>query len=294
MPKRKEQHNEGHKDKADGCVCLKFVEVLGYAMDIIESRIPPGPRFIPMNWVINFQKFGCWIFVLTLMIIYNNYSIGAWIYLVLHGSYGMCWFLKDLIFPDSTFQTKVTLPSAVVLIIVLGLYLLPGYQMATGIADNNPSLERICVAFFSYLFGLFLMIGADLQKYYTLKYRKGLIDFGFFKMTRNPNYLGEVLIYNSFAIIVNRWEFWIVLGVIDLALFLPRMLIKDLSLRKKTGWKEYDSYMFFPKFSSSCVDNFIIYTVFATLCYTIYVSGGFVEFTKEAQHIWATQDTSSL
>ena len=140
-----------------------------------------------------------------MMIYYGNFSLGAWIYLVLHGSYGMLWVFKDLVFPDKTFQIKITFVSTIVLAIVLLLYFLPGYQMASGIADNNPSIERIIVAFTSYLFGLFLMIGSDLQKYYCLKYRPGkLIDYGFFKITRNPNYFGEVLIYNSFAIIVNK------------------------------------------------------------------------------------------
>ncbi|CAN0583287.1 unnamed protein product [Ectocarpus sp. 12 AP-2014] len=39
---------------------------------------------------------------------------------------------------------------------------------------------------------MFLMIGADCQKYYTLKLAPGkLITTGFFKYVRSPNYLGE-------------------------------------------------------------------------------------------------------
>ena len=119
-------------------------------------------------------------------------------------------FIKDLVFPDKTFQTKVTLLSGLVATALLLMYFLPGYQMASGIANNNPSVDRIIVSFTSYAFGLFLMMGSDLQKYYTMKYRPGkLINTGFFKLTRNPNYLGEVLIYNSFAIIVDRWDNWL-------------------------------------------------------------------------------------
>jgi Protein of unknown function (DUF1295) len=174
-------------------------------------------------------------------------------------------------------------------------YLLPGYQMAAGIADNNPSTERIVATFVMYLFGLFLTMGADLQKYYCLKYRPGkLIDYGFFKITRNPNYFGEVLIYNSFAIIVNRWEFWLVLGVVYSILFTSRMALKDSSLRRKAGWNEYDSYMFFPKFSSSSCDNFIIYLFIAALAYTMYVSGGFVEFAKDVRGIMTSENPHGL
>jgi hypothetical protein len=119
---------------------------------------------------------------------------------------------------------------------------------------------------------------SDLQKYYVIKYKKGLITDGFFKMTRNPNYLGEVLIYNSFAIIVNRSEFWVILAFAYAIIFGLRMLIKDYSLSKKEGWNEYDSYFFFPKFSTSEVDNYVIYFTFAAFILAVYSSGGIPEF----------------
>mmetsp|Transcript_33103 Transcript_33103/g.32487 ORF Transcript_33103/g.32487 Transcript_33103/m.32487 type:complete len:163 (+) Transcript_33103:405-893(+) len=134
------------------------------------------------------------------------------------------------------------------------------------------------------------MTGSDCQKYYTLKYEKGLITTGFFKLTRNPNYLGEVMIYSSFAMIGGRWEFWGILIFVWTALFLPRMLIKDISLRKKKGWDKYDSYMFWPKFSSSCLDNVIIYAVVITLGLTMYASGGFLFFYSEVSYMITYND----
>jgi steroid 5-alpha reductase family enzyme len=35
--------------------------------------------------------------------------------------------------------------------------------------------------------------------------RKGLISDGMFKYTRNPNYLGEIMVYGSFVLLVNDW-----------------------------------------------------------------------------------------
>lgn len=122
------------------------------------------------------------------------------------------------------------------------------------------------------------MIMSDLQKYYVIKYRKGLITDGFFKMTRNPNYLGEVMIYNSFAIIVNRSEFWVILAFAYVIIFGLRMLIKDYSLSKKEGWDTYDSYFFLPKFSTSDLDNYVIYFTFAAFFLAIYSSGSIPEF----------------
>ena len=140
----------------------------------------------------------------------------------------------------------------------------------------------------SYVLGLFLMIGADLQKYYVLKYRpkgKHLINDGFFRITRNPNYLGEILIYNSFAIIVNRSEFWVILAFAYTIVFGVRMLIKDLSLSKKPGWKQYDSYLLLPKFSTSCVDNYIIYLAISVVIYLLYVTGGIFPFIEAIKRL---------
>jgi steroid 5-alpha reductase family enzyme len=53
-----------------------------------------------------------------------------------------------------------------------------------------------------YNFGLVLMMGADGQKYFTLRIKKGLLNDGFMKWSRNPNYVGEMMIYGSFALLV--------------------------------------------------------------------------------------------
>ena len=33
----------------------------------------------------------------------------AWIYLAMHGSYGLVWILKDLAFPDPNWQNRITI-----------------------------------------------------------------------------------------------------------------------------------------------------------------------------------------
>ena len=40
---------------------------------------------------------------------------------------------------------------------------------------------------------------ADVQKYFVLRAKRGLITDGLFSRSRNPNYLGEMFIYGSFA-----------------------------------------------------------------------------------------------
>jgi len=53
-----------------------------------------------------------------------------------------------------------------------------------------------------YCFGLVFMMGADGQKYFTLREKRKLLNDGFMKYSRNPNYVGEMMIYGSFATLV--------------------------------------------------------------------------------------------
>jgi len=91
----------------------------------------------------------------------------------------------------------------------------------------------------AYTFGLVLMLGADAQKYFTLRERNGLIRDGFYRYVRHPNYLGEMLVYSGFALLVNHWLPWLILGAIWAVLFLPRMLAIDASLARYPDWAAY-------------------------------------------------------
>ena len=77
------------------------------------------------------------------------------------------------------------------------------------------------------------MIASDCQKYYTLKYKKGLIDDGLFKYTRNPNYLGEIMVYLSFAMCVGQWEGYAIVSSIWVTVFVINMMCKEISYKKK-------------------------------------------------------------
>ena len=77
-----------------------------------------------------------------------------------------------------------------------------------------------------------------------------MIDDGYNKYTRNPNYLGEILLYSSFAVLVNDAWVWFIMGYMWGIVFVMRMAIKDYSLSKKKGWQEYKetSWILLPKF----------------------------------------------
>ena len=80
-----------------------------------------------LNQIINLHK-GLTIFVVAgLMMFYKNYSIAAWVYLSLHGTYGILWLLKEKIFPDPYFKEKINFLTSVTGFIFLGSYWVAPY-----------------------------------------------------------------------------------------------------------------------------------------------------------------------
>jgi len=201
-----------------------------------------GPRVLKLAWVINFQKGGTLLFIGALMLWYQNFSTAAWVYLALHGTYGLCWVLKDSVFPDPAWQVRVTFGGAfMAFALVLGLYWLFPWLLISPVlgprAAPSGALLALCIGL--HTLGCVIMMSADCQKYFTLKYRKGLIEDGMFRYVRNPNYLGEMMLYGAYALLVGHWIPWAVLGWVWGFFFLPNMLLKDASLSRHPGWARY-------------------------------------------------------
>ena len=60
-----------------------------------------------------------------------------------------------------------------------------------------------------------------------------------FTHTRNPNYMGEILIYTGFCLLADSVVPWLICVSFWLSLFLPNMLAKDKSLSR---YKEFAAY----------------------------------------------------
>ena len=93
------------------------------------------------------------------------------------------------------------------------------------------------------------MMTADCQKYFTLKYQNVLIREGLFKYIGHPNYLGEIMLYASYAMIVQHWIPWAILAWVWIGVFLVNILQKEASMSRYQEWKEYkrQSGMLIPK-----------------------------------------------
>jgi len=200
-----------------------------------------------LNQVINLHKGLTLFIVLGMMFIYNNFSISAWIYLSLHGTYGILWLLKEKIFPDPYFKDEINNITAFIGFIFLGSYWVAPFILISSQKDIPNALIAFCISI--NILGVFLHFASDAQKYFTLKLKKDLIKDGFFKRIRNTNYLGELLIYISFSILSMSYIPFLILGIFFFLVFIPRMLKKDKSLSKYKDFKEYKSKsgLIFPK-----------------------------------------------
>lgn len=199
-----------------------------------------GSRPLRLSWVINFQKGGTALFVLLLMALYDNYSPAAWVYLALHGTYGLCWLLKHLAFPDKAWDVPVTLGGALMsFALVLGPYWVAPFLLVSRLTSFEPSWPWLALCIALHTLGVAIMMAADAQKFYTLKHRPGLITEGMFKHVRHPNYLGEMMIYASYALLVGHWLPWLVLAWVWLALFVVNIHFKEISLSRYPEWPAY-------------------------------------------------------
>ena len=186
--------------------------------------------------------------VLALMGYYHNWSTDAFAYLGMHGSYSLLWLVKQRTYRDVRFDQRVH-PLAGILFIFLplaGYYVAP-YLLISRHITVPPALVGLSV--FVFTFGVFLHFVSDAQKFYTLQFRKGLIREGLFSRMRNPNYLGEILIYLGYATMSMHWLPFLILAGWVFGFFVRNMLAKDRSLARHPGFEDYrkSSGLLFPK-----------------------------------------------
>jgi steroid 5-alpha reductase family enzyme len=186
-------------------------------------------------------------FIVGLMWSYQNFTLGAWVYLALHGTYCAIWLLKSQIFPDKQWEEEIAVPMGIFTFMVVNLYWIAPFILIS--SCTIPALPLVAAAISLNILGVFFHFTSDAQKYYTLKYHKGLIEEGFFARCRNTNYLGEILIYTAFAMLAQHWIPFVILGTFISAVFIPNMLKKDVSLSRYSEFADYKnrSGLLFPK-----------------------------------------------
>lgn len=213
------------------------------ATDYMVNDFGGGPRPWTFAAVINLQKGGTFLFLGALMWWYGNTSIEAWVYLAMHGSYGLAWLVKDYAFPDPAWRHRITIGGGINAYIgVLGWYWVFGWLLISGTSSPVYPLPdgawfALCVSLC--MLGTVIMIAADAQKYFTLRVRGGLITDGMHRYVRHPNYLGEMMVYGSLALMVWHWLPWLVLASVWGGLFAVNMTLKEVSMSRYDEWQDY-------------------------------------------------------
>ena len=177
--------------------------------------------------------------VLGLIVYFNQWeNMTAWIYLALHGSYGIMWVLKSAIFPDKTWEAKCSIWYGLYIWGGLTLYWISPLIIMSSSVYNAPMYLGIMVALFT--MGVFFHYAADMQKHAYLKLKPGvLITDGLMNRCRNTNYFGELLIYLSFALLSRHWIPIVVLVSFMIIIWLPNMRKKEQSLSRYVDYAEY-------------------------------------------------------
>jgi hypothetical protein len=93
---------------------------------------PGGPKVDFFRIQLDFFKGTTFLWVLCLMHCFQNYSTSMYLYLFLHGTYGICWVIKDFSFPDARTMQKGSIGSQIVLSIILIAYWMIPLPLAAG------------------------------------------------------------------------------------------------------------------------------------------------------------------
>ncbi|KAM7458264.1 hypothetical protein BLSTO_00974 [Blastocystis sp. subtype 1] len=162
--------------------------------------------------------------------------IGEW---ALHGSYGLIWLLKSYVMPDLAFEKDCTIGSSIAaFVLILIPYWVAPYLIAAGYT-TAPSYPVMAFCVLLHTLGVAVMMVSDAQKYYTLQHKKQLITDGMYRYIRSPNYLGEVMIYSSYALLANHWLPWLILLYVWSSVFATRIITKEKRMERYPEWKSY-------------------------------------------------------
>jgi steroid 5-alpha reductase family enzyme len=201
-----------------------------------------------LKYFIDTNKGVTFIVILGLMAIYHQWqNPTSWIYLALHGTYGLMWVMKSNVFPDASWEQKTNLWSGLVSWVALVLYWIPAWIITSRGVLAPAWLQAIAISL--NVFGVFFVFAGDMQKFTALKLKPGtLITDGLFRLSRNINYFGELLIYAGFALLATTWVAFLPLAAFLIFYWVPNMIRKDKVLSTLPGFQEYKKVTrsFFP------------------------------------------------
>lgn len=230
----------------------RWVKAINSFNTYMTQELLGGRKSIKIAWVINTHKILTPFIVFVLMLVYQNFSLAAWLYLALHGSYCVCWLIKHVAFRDPRWETKMTWGGAVFTFLLLATYWVAPYLLISGLLYSEIRVMSnwlMAVSIALVVIGTTLMMASDCQKGFVLKMNPRLITDGLFSRIRHPNYLGEMIVYVGFALVVGLFIPWLILAYWYTCVFLVNMYMIEASISRYPEWTDYKSRtgMFLPK-----------------------------------------------
>lgn len=190
------------------------------------------------NTSVNVAKVVTIVCLLALPLFYAIHTRQA-AYLALQVSYCVWYLMKQAIMREPVFRERDSLLDAIGVVAIVGVfYALPGWLAFVNPEPVGDAILAASIALF--FFGSVINTGSDVQKTTVLRLRQGLITDGFWRLSRNINYFGDVLRYSAFALIAGSIWAWAV-PITVLAIDLGRMRKKDASLARLSGYGAYRS-----------------------------------------------------
>ena len=189
---------------------------------------------------IDLHKGATFLYILFLIFINdsNVTNINAYVYLALHGTYGILWILKSNIFPDRQWESKCSIWYGLLIWFGLSLYWIAPYIIITDSIESSNWYIAMCISI--YIFGVFFHFTSDMQKFIQLHYNpNNLITDVMFAKIRNINYLGELFIYLGFSLLAMSIIPIVALLSFVIIIWIPNMIRKDKSLSKYQNFEEY-------------------------------------------------------
>jgi steroid 5-alpha reductase family enzyme len=201
-----------------------------------------------LKYITDSNKGVTFLAILILMAIYHQWqNPTAWVYLALHGTYGILWVLKSRIFPDAAWENRAPIWYGLIAWLGLMLYWIPAWLLMARGVQAPPWFLGLCI--FLYIFGIFFHFTSDMQKYTSLKLQPNtLIVDGMMALSRNINFFGEFLTYMSFALLAMTFWAFLPLGIWFVFYWIPRMRRKERTLASLPGFEAYrkKTKAFFP------------------------------------------------
>ena len=190
------------------------------------------------NVSVNVAKVVTILCLLSLPFLYEVHVRQA-VYLAMHVSYCVWYLLKQVILRETVFRERDSALELIMTVAIVGVgYALPGWL---AFRNSTPVTALELAASVSlFFFGSMINSGADVQKITALRLRPGLITDGFWALSSNINYFGDLMRYSAFALLSGSAWSWLVVFIV-LGNNFDRMRKKTRSLSRYPGYAAYRS-----------------------------------------------------